>query len=250
MSKILIIEDEKELADILSQKIEAQGHEVDMAYDGRDGLEKIKEGPDLVMLDMLMPELDGFGVLEEMKKNGIKIPVIIISNSGQPVDIERARELGAKDYLIKAELDPQEIIEKIQYCLSNEKKSADKGVRKMLIIEDDEFLQRLIAKKMHSTDFYVEVASDGNEGLEKIVQGRPDLVLLDIILPGLKGYEVLEKVRNNEDEDIAKTPIIMLSNLGQDSDVKKAIDLGADDYLMKASFTIDEILEKVKKYVR
>lgn len=121
MQKILIIEDEEVLLDVLSNKLKKEGYEVAAAKDGLEGLEKIKqERPDLILLDILMPRMDGFGVLEAKKKDlGMAdIPVIIISNSGQPVEIDRALKLGARDYLVKAEFDPQEVLIKVKNCLN------------------------------------------------------------------------------------------------------------------------------------
>src|SRR3989338_8218464 len=110
--KILIVEDEETLLRALEHKLSLHGYRVDLARDGAEGLKKIKEEkPDVVLLDILMPNVDGFGVLEDLNKSGIipDMPVIIISNSGQPVEIDRAMRLGARDYLIKAEFDPEEV---------------------------------------------------------------------------------------------------------------------------------------------
>jgi len=123
--KILLVEDEKILADLLEKKLKEKGYKVSVAPNGQAGLSKMKkEDFDLVLLDILMPKMGGFEVLEEIQGDPRlkKIPVIIISNSGQPVEISRALELGAKDYLVKTQFDPQEVIEKIkkQFGESNE----------------------------------------------------------------------------------------------------------------------------------
>jgi len=117
--KVLIIEDEKILIELLEKKIKEEGYEVFTSLNGKEGLELIKEvKPDLVLLDIIMPKLNGYEVMEEMNKlqefNLKKIPVIIVSNSGQPVEIERALNLGVRDYLIKAQFDPKEVIDKIR----------------------------------------------------------------------------------------------------------------------------------------
>ncbi len=119
--KILIIEDEKILADLLEKKLKERGYEVSVARDGIEGLDKMrKEKQDLVLLDVIMPKMGGFEVLEEINKDPElkKVPVIIISNSGQPVEIDRALKLGVKDYLIKTQFDPQEVIEKVEKWIS------------------------------------------------------------------------------------------------------------------------------------
>ena len=115
--KILIIEDEEVMYNLLARKLSSRGYEISIAKDGEEGLAKLREAmPDLVLLDIVMPKKDGFEVMEEMQKedNLKAIPVIVISNSGQPLEIERIKKLGAKDWLIKTEFDLQEVIEKVQ----------------------------------------------------------------------------------------------------------------------------------------
>lgn len=250
--KILIIEDERNLLDALNKKLEMEGYIVDSAVDGQEGLEKIKAiMPDLILLDILMPRLDGFGVLEILHKDPelSKIPVIIISNSGQPVEIERALSLGVKDYLIKAEFDPEEVLLKVRSVLGK----MDGGVRmsgdskKVLIVEDDQLLRSLCSKKLLTEGFTVDTAIDSQEGLEKVKQNKPDLILLDLVLPGMSGFEVLKIIKSDPDKKIAEIPVIILSNLGQESDIEKGKNLGASDYLIKATTTTDEIVEKIQK---
>jgi len=114
--KILVIEDEEILLNLLQRKLTTEGYEISVARDGDEGLKVMKEvKPNLILLDIIMPKMGGFEVMEEMNKDKElkKIPVIIISNSGQPVELDRAQNLGAKDWLIKTEFDPQEVIDKV-----------------------------------------------------------------------------------------------------------------------------------------
>ncbi len=114
--KILLIEDEKIMINLLEKKLEQEGYEVTVSVNGEEGLKKMKElKPDIILLDIIMPKMGGFEVMEEMEKDAQlkRIPVIIISNSGQPVELGKAKELGASDWLIKTEFDPQEVIEKV-----------------------------------------------------------------------------------------------------------------------------------------
>ena len=116
MKKILLVEDEEILLDLLQKKLREEGYEVFMAKDGEEGLKAIRETkPDLVLLDIVMPKMGGLEVMEEAQKEPElkKIPIIVISNSGQPVELDRAQKLGARDWLIKTEFDPEEVIDKI-----------------------------------------------------------------------------------------------------------------------------------------
>jgi len=117
LKKILIVEDEELILALIKKKLSREGYEVSSAEDGVKGLEKMKEvKPDLILLDVMMPKMGGFEVMEEMNKTPElkRIPVIIISNSGQPVELDRAKKLGARDWLIKTEFDPQEVVEKVK----------------------------------------------------------------------------------------------------------------------------------------
>lgn len=116
--------------------------------------------------------------------------------------------------------------------------------RKILIIEDDTFLRNLISQKLQKEGYKVAEAVDGEEGIKKIKEEKPDLVLLDLILPEIDGFEVLRRVK--EDPLLSAIPVIILSNLGQQEDVEKGMKLGAIDYLIKAHFTPGEIIEKIK----
>jgi len=114
--KILILEDETILSELLKKKLTGEGYDVVTAADGIEGLTKMREShPDLILLDIVMPKMGGIEVMEEMQKSDElkSIPVIIISNSGQPVEIDRAQRLGARDWLIKTEFDPQNVVEKV-----------------------------------------------------------------------------------------------------------------------------------------
>lgn len=262
--KILLIEDEVSLVELLSAKLKKEGYDLETALDGESGFAKItKFNPDLILLDIVMPKMDGYEVLQKMKEEKIKIPVIIISNSGQPVEIEKTSKLGAVDHLIKTEFSANDVLEKVkksmhQICgeegckvdyvpVAKENASAQKLNIKVALVEDDPFLREICSKKLTKEGYTVYEAIDGQQALDTVKQVKPDIVLLDIILPAIDGFQILHELRNNTDKTIAKVPIIMLSNLGQDDDIKKAMEMGANDYLVKAHFTTEEIAEKIKK---
>ena len=117
-------------------------------------------------------------------------------------------------------------------------------MQKILLIEDDKFLRELIIKKLGNEGFEVAEAADGEEGLTRLKEQKPDLVLLDLMLPGIDGFEVLRRAKG--DNELSSIPIVILSNLGQQEDVQKGVELGAADYLIKAQFTPGEIVAKIK----
>lgn len=116
--------------------------------------------------------------------------------------------------------------------------------KKILIIEDDLTLRNALSEFLEADGFTVAVASDGEEGLTLISEIKPDLVLLDIILPKKDGFEVLKEMKN--DKEVSDIPVMLLTNLGSLDDIEKALALGATTYLVKGDYQIKEIVEKIK----
>lgn len=125
---------------------------------------------------------------------------------------------------------------------------ADKKKKNILVVEDDQFLAKVYLSKLKKEGYKVRVAYDGNEGIEEINKELPNIVLLDLILPGMDGFEVLEKIK--ADPKLAKVPVIILSNLGQDEDIKRGKKLGADDYFVKANTSLSNIIKKIEQYIK
>jgi len=117
---------------------------------------------------------------------------------------------------------------------------------KIILIEDDEILSKVIYEELRDADFDVIQAFDGEEGLKLVRSKKPDLVLLDIVLPRKDGFEVLEEMKKSPDtKDI---PVIVLTMIGKDEDIKRGLQLGADDYIVKSQHAIAEIIEKIEDF--
>ncbi|MBU6388690.1 response regulator [Patescibacteria group bacterium] len=254
-NKILIVEDEQVLGELLLSKFKSEGYDAFWEMNGEDGLRKMRELlPNLVLLDLVMPKKDGYEVLDEMRNDEVlkKIPVVIISNSGQPVEIEKILELGAKDYIIKAQFSPEEVLEKVQKYLNQEvaPKHANKNASgiKILVVEDDTFLSSLEVERFKKEGYNVKLASDGTQALKDIEADIPDLMLLDIVMPGMNGFDVLRKVK--ADPKYKDMMVIVFSNLGQEQEIEECKKLGADDFLVKANFTLKEVVDKINALLK
>lgn len=116
----------------------------------------------------------------------------------------------------------------------------------ILIIEDDQFLASLLKNRLQRDGFNTVIAKDGEEAVKILKDTKPDLVLLDIILPGKSGFEVLEEIHANAKHK--DTPVLIISNLGQEEDIKRGRELGAIEYFVKAKISIDELINKVKSF--
>jgi DNA-binding response OmpR family regulator len=117
------------------------------------------------------------------------------------------------------------------------------ATKKILIVEDDEFLRSLTAKRLEKEGYQVAVAVDGESAVGIAATEKPNLILLDLLLPGINGFDVLGKLRATE--EFKTTPIVVFSNLGQREDVERAKGLGATDFLIKANFTLDDVVVKI-----
>ena len=119
---------------------------------------------------------------------------------------------------------------------------------KILLIEDDSFLLNMYATKFEIENFNVVVAEDGEKGLEAALTENPDIILLDIMLPKINGFDVLKQIKN--DQTVANIPVILLTNLSQKDDIDKGLAMGAIDFLIKAHFMPSEVVEKIKKILK
>ena len=120
--------------------------------------------------------------------------------------------------------------------------------KKILIIEDDWAIAQMYSLRLQEEGYEVLLSKDGSEGLKAADEQKPVLILLDIIMPKLDGFGVLERLKANV--KTKNIPVVLLTNLGQDEDVKKGKFLGAQDYLIKSNFTPSQVMEKVKRLIK
>ena len=119
--------------------------------------------------------------------------------------------------------------------------------KKIVIAEDDEFFAKVFKDKLMQCGYEVELAMDGEEAIEIINSDPPTLIILDIMMPKKNGYEVLQEIKAaQETKDI---PVVILSNLAHEEDVKKGMDLGAIEYIIKGDYSLNKVLEMIKKHL-
>jgi DNA-binding response OmpR family regulator len=117
---------------------------------------------------------------------------------------------------------------------------------KIALVEDDEILGKVIKEELEDTGFVVFRASDGQAGLKMIQSKKPNLVLLDLLMPKMKGFDVLEELKQSP--ATSHIPVIILTMLGRDDDIKKGLQLGANDYIVKSQHAVGEIVEKIQTF--
>lgn len=117
----------------------------------------------------------------------------------------------------------------------------------ILIVEDEEILAKVIGEKFEEQKFKVMIVGDGSEVLDAAKKFKPDAILLDIILPKMNGLDVLEQLK--KEDDLHNIPVILLSNLNEDDNIKRGLALGAVDYMVKTQHPVNEVIDRVKGYI-
>lgn len=263
--KVLIVEDNTFLSNVISQKLSMRGAIVKTYTNGLEGLAAIRtEKPDLVLLDILMPIMNGYEVLQVLHAEGLtdKTPIIVISNSGQPVEIERIKSLGVREYLVKAEFGPDDVLVKI-YEVLGLTAVPDQGavsgsdptpaptdtqaptMPKVLVVEDDPLLRNLLAMKLSASNCPAMFSNDGVHVLELVGSFEPNIIVLDLKLPGKDGFEVLGELKASE--TFRHIPVVIFSNNSIDEDREKAIGLGAAAFYVKAMTDLSEFIKIIVK---
>lgn len=279
---ILLLEDDDNLAVLIQDVFERHGYVVVRGKNGAEGIRLLKQvTPDLILLDLQMPEMNGYQVLESLRKEGNRVPVIVISNSGQPVELQRLAEFGVVDYLIKAEFDPTELLGLVdqfftQGRVEGRNSTAEnveaaephalpegseavwpgkerRAVRepqkpKVLVVEDDVFLADIIMQKLRQYPYELALARTGEEAIQCYDSQHPDLILLDLLLPGISGIEVLRHIRSVRND--ATTRVVVVSNFSEEGHREEVEQLGAQRYMVKANVSPGEIAKVVEEELR
>ena len=115
---------------------------------------------------------------------------------------------------------------------------------KALIVEDEDVLAQVLAEKLKKSDFEVEIADDGEKAVSATKSFKPDIIMLDLMLPKMDGFEVLRELKAND--DTKRIPVVAITNLSEDDNIKKALQMGVVDYFVKSNHPVNEIVEKVK----
>ena len=211
------------------------------ATTGIAGLELASEHvPDLITLDVMMPEMDGWEVLSALQNNEItkNIPVIMLTMTNEP-DI--GYSLGATDYLTKP-IDWERLSKVL------EKHEIETGSESILIVEDDEITRDMLKKSLETNEYKVVVAKNGKEGLERVKKAKPALILLDLMMPEMDGFEFAEHLRdNNEWLDI---PVVVITAKDLTSEDHNRLKGNVEAIMQKGSYKKDELLNEVSDRIK
>jgi signal transduction histidine kinase/DNA-binding response OmpR family regulator len=200
---VLSIEDDASARNLIQRTLRRAGFAVRTASNGADGLHKARElKPDVITLDVMMPEMDGWAVLSELKDDDDlqDIPVVVVTVLG---DEEMGYMLGASDFLMKP-LNPDRLVEVIDHH------RPDGPPCSVMVVDDEPSARKLIRDSMGEVPCDVTEAKDGWAALDMLDEANPDVIILDLMMPGMDGFEFLEELRAKEDR--ASTPVLMLTD--------------------------------------
>ena len=255
--KILIVDDDPANVKLLMAKLSKDSYQFFTAAGGREALAKAKEcSPDLILLDIMMPDMDGFEVTRRLKSdpNTMDIPIILITALGEEENKAKGLSVGADDFLNK----PVNVVElqarvrsllRLKGCKEQLKvhsrcekeilvesfpeveKTENVHIPLILLVEDEEKDAKLIMKYLDGLPYHVKLLKDGLEVLDFVEKHNTDLIILDILLPHMDGFEVCKVLKNRH--DTKNIQILILTNLGDLESKIRGIELGADEYIIK-----------------
>lgn len=237
--KILIIDDDPVVTLMLRSNLEKSGYSVVSAGDGQEGLSMFtSEKPDLIVLDILMPKMDGYTFVQEFKKIGSlqATPIIILTSVESMQDIFAIE--GINDYIVKP-FQVEGLLRKIEKHLSTPRK-------RVLVVDDAEEVTGLIEGILADRGYSVRTANNGIDGLTMAKKDSPDLIILDVMMPKLDGYRVCRMLKF--DQRYKNIPVVMLSAKTEEQDKTLAREVGVNVYLPKP-FSGGALLHTMKEFL-
>ena len=252
-------------------RFEKDGYTIFIAHRGKDGIDiAVKEQPDLILLDVVMPEMDGYQTLQKMKANPKikKLRVIFLSNLGQHDQVEAGMKMGAEGYIIKSSLTPSSLVAEVEKILKVDPKEKPNGTAvpktqpikaenvdkplcqglKILLIEDNPVIIDMYRIRLEKEGAEVTVAKNGAWGIKQAGNGEYDVILMDMVMPAINGLQAIKDLKKSR--ETANIPIIVFSNSAQEEDMEEAVSAGAEKYFVKSAITPASIVQEVKKFCK
>ncbi len=252
--KILIIEGDgafgEQIADVLSRA----NYDTMLVKNGVEGLKAIYDAlPRLIILDIEVPGADSYDILEKKNAEPLlkKIPVFLLSTQGMPINMRRVGQGSVAEFVISFKKDPVDILNRVNKFLNHTIGASPETMsvkKKIIWVEDDKLIGTILAKKLVSSGFELNHAKNGEEAMAMLASVTPDAIVLDLLLPGMSGFDILQKIAM--DPNLKKIPTMILSNLSKPSDIERAKILGARKFVVKAAASLDQIVAEILELCR
>jgi DNA-binding response OmpR family regulator len=242
--KILVVEDDRDLALLLRRQLEAEGFQVLLAGSGEDALWLAREEqPQLITLDIMLPDLDGFTVLEHIKQHPLTAPIPVVITSVL-AETDEGYALGAVDYVVKP-FSEDDLLGAVRQALSP--LDGDEP-HKVLVVDDDPDILTLMEEALAFHGYEVSTAPGGQDALDQVQVNRPDLILLDLKMPGVDGYEVIRQIKGEEDTRPIPIIVITASPVDKERDKVRVLGMGAAQYITKP-LSIEVLIREIKRAI-
>ena len=243
MAKILVVDAQEDFREVLRSVLRAYGHEVVTAAGGKEALQCVDSSlPSVVLLDPALPDKSGLDVLVRIRASAPHLPIVIVSENLSPEVESRARELGVTDVLRKG-LKMDVIMEAVRRALQHAGKPAEARpavpvaeAATVLVVDDEPEIVELVGEFLERRGYRVKTATNGEDALALVKKEPPDLMLLDIYMPGMNGVDVLRRLKAQR----SPVGVIMLTASQEELLLQEALELGAFDVLSKP-VNLDEI---------
>ena len=247
--KILVVDDEPELVKALQIRLQANGFEVSGITEGKRVMKEVKHfHPDLILLDLLMPEVDGFEIWDQLKREEKfkEIPVIVFTAGARQTIEKKASKKGMYAYIAKP-LNMDILLTQIRGLLGI--RIAAKAIsRRLLIIDDEPELVRAMELRLKSAGFETAGVTNSRESLKRVKEFKPDLILLDVVMSGVDGWVLCRQIKRNPETKRAKILLFTGSTEMGNLSVRSA-EVGAEDFLVKP-FELTELLSKINAILK
>ena len=246
--KILIIDDNLKIQEILSKFLKEEGFEVVSVYTGRDGLEKAcSDKPDLILLDLILPGEDGIEILKKLnsKTQSSLIPRIVLTNVDDRQEMELVKKEGVEKYLVKSHHKLSDILDEVREVLEKKKEIVRRPGGLIMMLNDDEFLLGIFENIFEKRGYrFCGFSALPPSGISDLIgtEKKPILIVVDMVMC-FDGIKVIEELKaSNELEDI---PVVVLDNVFNEDEVKGAKDLGAEAYISMKENSPSQAVSKI-----
>jgi len=238
---ILVIDDDDNAQDMMKKFLEKQDFSILQATTGEGGLKLAAEHmPDLITLDVMMPEMDGWEVLAALQANEITktIPVIMLTMADEP---DLGYSLGATDYLTKP-------VNWNELSGILKKHQIESDSQSILIVEDDEITRDMLRKSLETNEYKVKSAVNGKEALEKVRQSKPGLILLDLMMPEMDGFEFAERLRENK--EWLDIPVVVITAKDLTKEDHSRLKGNVEAIMQKGSYSKNDLLSEIGERIK
>jgi len=256
MSTLLVIDDDRLHCDLLQMALARHGYQVSTATGGREGVALFRQlRPLVTLLDLRMPDMDGLAVLKEIRTLDPRAGVIMLGGGATEELENQARKLRVTDFFRKG-LSLDVLIGAVHRVAQQVRRDAsaaesraseepdDASAEQILVVDDDANIRSLLQQEFTEAGYKVRLAEDGRRALQMVREEAPGLIVLDVMMPDMDGWETCYRIRQ-----ISTVPIIFLTGRQTIDDKVSGLKLGADDYLIKP-FLPDELLARVETVLR